>query len=498
MGHGRESPIDCMTPGTSTAAAVDAFPEAQTASSAKGLIVEVSDNEVSENEASEGTSTQPAQSDVWAWAWLLWERRRLLARAMAWGLAISAVIAFVTPKRYESTIRLMPPDGQSGSGLALLAAMAAKSSMGTGSLAGSLLGQHNTGLLFVDILRGRTVEDGIISRFDLRKVYRKRYWVDARKRLNVNTAIEQDRKSEVITIRVTDRDPRRAAAMAQAYVDELDHLVADVSTSSARRERIFIEDRLKNVKRELDEASRQFSEFASQNATIDLSAQGKAMVEAAGRLQGELIAAQSQLPGLEQIYTSSNVRVRSLRARTEELKNQLEKMGGTQAGSDGRNSSADQAAEFPSIRQLPLLGVRWAELYRQTKIEETVYELLTQQYELAKIEEAKEIPTVKILDAADVPERKSGPPRRQIVLLGGMLSLFGAAAWTVGCVVWDQTSDGHPGKRLFCSIATSVMDSRPVQWLRPGASKSSARKGSALVRTLLRLGALCRRLDCDS
>lgn len=436
-----------MTPGASTATTVEAFPEVRNASPATdSLIVEVS----------AARSVGPEESELWAWTWLLWERRRLLGRALAWGLAASIVIAFVTPKRYESTIRLMPPDGQSGSGLALLAAMAAKNAVGTGSLASSLLGQRSTGSLFVDILRGRTVQDRIVSRFDLRKVYGKRYWIDARKRLNANTAIEQDRKSEVITIRVTDHDPQRAAAMAQAYVDELDHLVAEVSTSSARRERIFIEDRLKNVKRDLDQASREFSEFASQNATIDLSTQGKAMVEAAGRLQGELIASQSELEGLEQIYTASNVRVRSRRALVEELKKQLEKLGGSQAEGDARNPSGDQPAEFPSIRQLPLLGVRWAELYRQTKIEETVYELLTQQYELAKIEEAKEIPTVKILDAADVPERKSSPPRALITLLGTLLAGTASAGWIVGRARWERVDVHEPRKALILAVAAGL------------------------------------------
>jgi capsule polysaccharide export protein KpsE/RkpR len=398
------------------------------------------------------------------WGWLLWERRRFLGRALACGLAASVLLAFVIPKRYDSTTRLMPPDSQSGSGLAMLAAMAGKSGMGMGSIAGDLLGMRNSGALFVDILRSRTVEDRIATRFDLRKVYGDRYWVDARKRLDGYTDIAQDRKSEVITIRVTDRDPRRAAQIAAAYVDELDHLVAEVSTSSARRERIFIEDRLTSVKRELDHASQEFSQFASQNATLDISTQGKAMVEAAGRLQGELIASQSELEGLEQVYTPNNVRVRSLRARVDELRKQLDKLGGSsQGGNAGLVDSGGNLGEavgfasaFPSIRQLPLLGVRWADLYRQTKIEETVYELLTQQYELAKIEEAKEIPTVKILDAADVPERKSTPHRALIMVLGGLLVSTLSACWVLGIAMWESIDAQEPRKALVLTVAAAL------------------------------------------
>ena len=306
-----------MTPGPTTAA-VETFPEVEAPSPVNG----------SHGFRVEMPASRTGSGEVWGWGWLLWERRRFLARAVLWGLAVSLLVAFAIPKRYESTTRLMPPDGQSGSGLAMLAAMAGKSGLGMGSMAGDLLGMRSSGALFVEILRSRTVEDRIVGRFDLRKVYGDRYWADARKHLGAYTDIAEDRKSEVISIQVTDRDPRRAAQIAQAYVDELDHLVAEVSTSSARRERIFIEDRLTSVKGELDRASQEFSQFASQNATLDISTQGKAMVEAAGRLQGELIASQSELEGLEQVYTTNNVRVRSLRARVDELRKQLDKLGG--------------------------------------------------------------------------------------------------------------------------------------------------------------------------
>ncbi len=442
-----------MTPGPTTAA-VETFPEVEAPSPVNG----------SHGFRVEMPASRTGSGEVWGWGWLLWERRRFLARAVLWGLAVSLLVAFAIPKRYESTTRLMPPDGQSGSGLAMLAAMAGKSGLGMGSMAGDLLGMRSSGALFVEILRSRTVEDRIVGRFDLRKVYGDRYWADARKHLGAYTDIAEDRKSEVISIQVTDRDPRRAAQIAQAYVDELDHLVAEVSTSSARRERIFIEDRLTSVKGELDRASQEFSQFASQNATLDISTQGKAMVEAAGRLQGELIASQSELEGLEQVYTTNNVRVRSLRARVDELRKQLDKLGGDSirpvpaVGGAPRSlpQGEGSASAFPSIRQLPLLGVRWAELYRQTKIEETVYELLTQQYELAKIEEAKEIPTVKILDAADVPEKKSTPHRLTVMVLGMLLALSAGVLWVLSEATWEQIGPQDPRKQLGLEVMRRV------------------------------------------
>jgi uncharacterized protein involved in exopolysaccharide biosynthesis len=417
------------------------------------------------------------------WLWLLWERRGFLWRVTVRGLVIATIIAFLIPRRYESTTRLMPPDPQSGSGMAMMAALVGKGGgggggggggIGLGSLAGDLLGMKSSGALFTDILRSQTVEDRLIQRFDLRRVYWDKYWQDARKDLTKYTDISEDRKSGVITITVTDRDQQRAAQMAQAYVEELDRLVAQVTTSSARRERIFIEQRLVNVKQDLDNASRQFSEYASQNTAVDITAQAKAMVEGATRLQGALIAAQSELEGLEQIYTENNVRVRSLRARAEELKRQLQKLGGDNSDADPAASKAPD--EFPSIRKLPLLGVRWADLYRQTKIQETVYELLTQQYELAKIQEAKEIPTVKVLDVANVPEKKSSPQRLLIVLLGTFLASCGGVLFVLGTASWKAIDPQAPAKR-FAAVVWVELKAHARWVTKNGAGAEDAKHG---------------------
>jgi len=402
---------------------------------------------------------EPSPAGAIAWLWVLWNERRFLWRVTISAFAIATLVALLLPKSYQSTTRLMPPDQESGAGMAMLAAMSGKVGMNLGGLAGDLLGMKSSGDLFLDILRSRTVEDQLVQRFDLRKEYGARYWEDARKRLANNTNLSSDRKSGVISITVADRDPHRAQQLAQAYVEELDRLVASVSTSSARRQRLFIEGRLKGVKQDLDEASKRFSEYASQNTTVDITAQAKAMVEGAARLEGELIAAQAELEGLQQIYTANNVRVRSLQARVDELKRQLQKLGGDSSPPppNGIGDNADsKPSEFPSIRQLPLLGVRWADLYRQTKIEETVFELLTQQYELAKIQEAKEIPVVKVLDPADFPERKSSPRRLSIVGLSTLLAFLAGSVWLLGAALWRDIDSTDPRKVLAREVATTV------------------------------------------
>ena len=400
---------------------------------------------------------------------LFWEYRRSLFRTGVYAFLASILIAFLIPARYQSLTRLMPPDSQSTSGLGMLAAMAGRTgNAGLGGLAGDLLGVKSSGALFVGILGSETVQDRLIDEFQLMKVYHDRKIEDARKDLAERTEVSEDRKSGIITIGVTDHDPNRAAGMAKAYVGELDRLVAQVSTSSARRERVFLEGRLEKVKGDLDLAAKNFSQFASKNSAIDIPAQGKAMVEAAAVLQGQLIAAQSELSGLEQIYTGNNVRVRAVQARVNELQKKLNEIGsaGTQGGSPAENSL------YPSIRKLPLLGVTYADLYRQTKIQETVYELLTQQYELAKVQEAKEIPTVKVLDAAIVPTKKTFPPRGLIVLMGTMLGITLAMTWILGKTQWDAV-DVYDPRRVFATEVFTTVQARMPKFSRNGASAES-------------------------
>ena len=404
---------------------------------------------------------------------LLWERRGMLYRVSLYALLASTLVAFLIPKRYESTARLMPPDNQSGSGLAMAAAAmsGAAGAGGLGGIASDLLGLKSTSDVFVGILGSRTAEDKLIQQFDLKKLYGDRRMEDARKDLAEHTAISVDRKSQIISITVTDRSPQRAAAMGQAYVEELNNLVAALSTSSARRERIFLEGRLQTVSQDLEAAEKEFSQFASKNTAIDIKEQGKAMVEAAAMLQGQFIAAQAQYEGLREIYTDNNPRVRSAKARIDELQRQLEKLGGK--GESSINASSQPGdSMYPSIRKLPLLGVTYADLYRHTKIQEAVLETLTKEYELAKVQEAKEIPTVKVLDTANTPDKKSFPPRLLIIFLGTTLAFATAACWVFGKTAWDAT-DPNDARKAFAQEVFSTALAQLPQFERNGSGNGT-------------------------
>ncbi|HEY2544756.1 MAG TPA: Wzz/FepE/Etk N-terminal domain-containing protein [Candidatus Acidoferrum sp.] len=401
-----------------------------------------------------GTETRNARQRVIRRLRLFWDGRRLLAAAFVLGALASLGLALLIPSRYDATTQLMPPDGQSSSGMAMLSAVAGRAGA-LGGVAGDLLGVKNSGALFVGILESRTVQDRLVAQFELQRHYHATKMEDARAALGAHTHIAEDRKSGIIAVTVTDHDPRMAAAMARAYVDELDRLVEQVSTSSARRERIFLEERLRAVKLDLDSAAQKFSIFASKNTAIDIPAQSKAMVEAAATLEGQLIAAEAELHSLEAMYTEQNVRVRALRARVAELRAQLGKMGG-QSGTSAAPSSETDASLYPAIRQLPLLGVTYADLFRQTKIQETVYELLTQQYELAKVQEAKEVPSVKVLDAAVVPTKKSFPPRGQLTIAGAVMAFLAMCAWILLRQTWREIDPQDPGKQFAMEIAGTL------------------------------------------
>jgi uncharacterized protein involved in exopolysaccharide biosynthesis len=378
---------------------------------------------------------------------LLWDHRLMLARVAVIAFVLSAAFAFLIPKRYESVARLMPPE-QPSSGAAMLAALAGHSMgglAGLGNLAG-MLGGRTSSALFIDLLHSRTISDHVIDRFNLQHVYRKRYRIDTVKYLARHTTVVDDKKSGVITITFTDTDPSRAKAITQAYLDELNSIVTHANTSSARREREFIEKRLVSVQAELQTAEKALGQFSSTNATLDIKEQTHAMVDAAAKLQAEMIVGQSELDSLKQIYGEDNVRVRAARARIGVLKTEIGKMSG----------AGESSELYPSLRQLPRLAVPWADLYRRVRIQETVFELLSQQYEMARIEEAKDTPVVAVIDPPLVPEKKSFPPRVIMILLLTIFAVGVTSFYIVLNSMWENLSPSDPRKMLAREMGNSM------------------------------------------
>ena len=387
---------------------------------------------------------------------LLWNRRGTLLRVAIVSLVLSAAIAFLIPKQYESTTRIMPPE-QQAMGAAMLAALAGKAMPGAVSaLAGSMIGMKDTGALFVQLLESGTIRGHIVDRFDLQRTYRKRYRQDAAKKLGRRTEITQDRKSGIITIVVTDTSRERARDMNQAYVEGLDDLLIKVNTSTARREREFIEQRLVTVQSDLEKAQIALSDYASKNTTLDVKEQTKAMIDAGAKLQAELIVARSESDSMSQIYGDGNIRMRAANARVGELEHELMKISGSK--DDGLGKILEPDRLYPSLRELPVVAVQWADLYRQVKIKETVYDLLTEQYELARIEEVKSVPSVRVIDPPNWPEKKSFPPRLVIMMVLTTSAVFGSAMFLVIVERWHQVSPQDVRKQFANTVWLAIKD----------------------------------------
>jgi capsule polysaccharide export protein KpsE/RkpR len=402
---------------------------------------------------------------------LLWKHRRLLARVTVVSLIASLCVAFAIPKQYKSVARIMPPDQQSGPSAMMLAALASRTGgLGElGTLASSLLGGRATTALFINLLRSGTVSSHLIDRFNLQHVYHKRYRIDTAKRLAHYTTITDEKKSGVITIEVEDTDPVRARDLAQGYLDELNKLVNQTSTSSAHRERVFIEQRLQSVKNDLEQAQLDLSEFSSKSNAIDIKEQTRAMVDAGARVQGELLVEEAGLQSLRQIYGDGNVRVRETEARIASLRRDLDKLAGssvsTMPETNGKNDissdTGDKGELYPPLRQIPRLAVPYADLYRRVRVQETVFELLTQQYEMARIDEVKDIPVVSVIDPPGIPEKKSFPPRLLLSLLLTVICVTGASALILLRDRWLKLRPDD-ARRAFVTEVLSVVRKRAL------------------------------------
>jgi capsule polysaccharide export protein KpsE/RkpR len=415
------------------------------------------------NGAIENGAGPPSERGTIGNLWKIWHERHFLAKVAGRALIVSTLLVFLIPNKFESITRVLPSDAIPHTG-GMLSALAGISGSSSGSSSsplldlGEMLGTKNSGALYVALLRSRTVQDSLVQRFDLMKVYGVHSLGAARKILEKRAEVTEDRKSFVITITATDHDRQRARDLAQGYVEELNKLLAHVTTSSAGQQRMFLEQRLVQVKKDLETAEKNFSQYASTNATLDLPEQTRAMVESGAMLEAQVIAAQAEVEGLQQIYTANNVRVRTAQARLTELQRKLQQMGGAADGVVSHSSGANDQQLYPPIRQLPLLGVEWADLYREVKVEETVVQLLTTQYELARMEEARETPVLNVVDPANLAETKSFPPRLVLIIACTFVCVVIGALWILARQRWQSISYDDPTKLLIQSVNRSAGD----------------------------------------
>jgi capsule polysaccharide export protein KpsE/RkpR len=384
----------------------------------------------------------------------LFDRFRLVLVCCGTGLFLSGAIAFMIPSEYRSEVQMMPPGWQSTASPLMTSLSGISAATGGAGLGAGLLGARSVGGPLIGIVESRTAEDDLITRFDLQRVYHVKTHEDARKILRERTEAGEDKPTGIISIIVTDHDPSQARDLAAAYVDELNKLVVAMDTSAAHRERVFLDERLKQVQKDLESSEQQLSQFSSRTGTMNAEAQSKVMLDATSRLQGELIAAESELHGLQAIYSNDNVRVEAAKARVNTLNGELQKMEGSPTSASGSGEL------YPSLRQLPLFGATYADLYRRTKVQETAFELLSREVEVAKVQEAKEIPNVKVLDPPVIAERRSSPPRVLMIGSGALLGLLVGIGLVIAREVWDRMDNSEPVKGIVISLRNALRERR--------------------------------------
>ena len=392
-----------------------------------------------------------------------WARRKMIAMIVAAGILISLADALLEPNVYSSTTTLMPPDSSSPyyDVMGLLSP-----SSGAASLSSEVLGLNTPGDLFTGILESRNVQDGLIARFDLVHHYKAGFPDEARKVLTAQTKIDQDRQSGVISISVSTDDPTLAAKLAQGYVEELNRVVTDDSTSAARRERVFLEERVKEVKQDLDESAKALSQFSTKTKAIDVTSQAKSMMDAEAKLEGDLMDGRSQLAALRQTFSEDNNLVKAAEARNAELQREINSTGGT-ADRNGSGAAAGGSV-YPTVGELPALGLTYYDLERKVTVDEALWEALTKEYETAKFEEAREIPTLHVLDAAEVPRTKSGPNRKLIMVVGTLISFVLACLLVLVLTYWERMDPGREPKRMLTEIRDTAFNAQRWYWSLPG------------------------------
>lgn len=333
----------------------------------------------------------------------------LIAKICASALFLSLVYSLTITNIYTAKATLLPPQKDSSGGAAALLA-----SMG-GGLAGLAGGLGGSADLYLGILKSRTVTDSVIKRLDLHTELKSKNADDTRKKLGAMVKFQAG-KDGIITITADSKDAVKAALLANTFVDELQKKSLQLNLTKASTERSFLEKRLAVVKQDLKIAEEDMKGFQEKNKTIKADSQAAAAIEGIARLRAEIVSKEVQLAALRSSMTDENAEVRTLLAGIAKLKSQQNAMSG--AGTGG--------GVIPSVGSAPSIGVEYIRRLRELKTQEALFEQLTKQFELAKINEARDSSSLQVLDEAVTPLRKSKPKRALIVILSTVTAFFGS------------------------------------------------------------------------
>jgi tyrosine-protein kinase Etk/Wzc len=345
---------------------------------------------------------------------ILAERKRFISWITI-GFACSAVIvSLLLPKSYKAAVTLLPPQQSSPVGAALASQLGNLGGMA--ALAGSSFGIKNPNEMFVAMLKSRTVEDAMVQRYGLMKEYRKRYLSDARLAFEKHVTVDGSGKDGMIHISVEARDPNRAAELANGYVEQFRSLSEHLAITEASQRRLFFQKELEQAKNNLASAEEALKATQEKTGLIQLDSQSRALIESAATLRAEIAAREVQIQGMQTYATSENAQLVQAQRELDGFKAQLAKLGGS--GNGGTDEFIVPKGKVPQA------GIEYIRRIRDVKYNETIFEILARQFEVAKLDEAKQGALIQVVDPAIPPDRKSFPKRALIVIGATFVGLF--------------------------------------------------------------------------
>jgi len=346
------------------------------------------------------------------------KRWRIIAGIFVISVVTAAIVSLLMTPIYQAKATLMPVESSGGR---LSGALQNLGSLPfVGGMVPGIGGASATKL--VAVLKSRTLAEDVIHALNLTRIFFKDKkdkppsLEDAVESLTDITKIADDKKGGVISISVEYKDPKIAADIANHYTTVLQKFINENTLSMAKRNRIFIEDQLEKVKRELKEAEEAMKSFQTDKKIVAIDAQTEAAIRVLADLKAQITAREVQMGVMKQFSTAANPDVLRIKDELRELRKQLTMV-------ESKRGNPETMA-LPSLSESPALGLQYIRLKREALIQEKVFELLTQQYEMARIDEAKEDITFQVIDRAIPSEKRIKPKRRQMVMLAGAVSLF--------------------------------------------------------------------------
>jgi tyrosine-protein kinase Etk/Wzc len=342
------------------------------------------------------------------------ERKRTVLGMTAFFTVLAIILSLILPVHYTATVTLLPP--QENSSMAAAMASQLGNLGGMAALTGGGLGLKNPNDRFVAMLQSRTVEDAMVQHFGLMQEYHKRYLSDARKDFENHTTVDGSSKDGLIHISVEDHDARRAAELANGYVDQFRDLSQHIAITEASQRRLFFQQELEQAKNNLANAEDALEQTEQKTGVIQPDSQERALIESAASLRAQITAREVQIQGMQTYATGENSQLIQAQQELAGLRAQLTKLGGSEDTSGN---------EFMIPKGLvPKVGLEYIRRLRDVKYYETIFDILARQFEMAKLDEAKEGAVIQVVDPAIVPDRRSFPHRGIFTVIGAVLGLF--------------------------------------------------------------------------